>query len=53
MHTIKDCEYCGEDYMFHSLDVENKEICQRCSEKFVVIEDFQSIDRMATMLAYD
>ena len=53
MHTIKDCEYCGEDYMFHSLDVVNREICQKCSEKFVVIEDFQSMDNMATMLVYD
>jgi hypothetical protein len=53
MHTIRDCNYCGKDYMFHRLETEFKEICQECSEKFVVIEDFQSQDNMATMLAYD
>lgn len=54
MHTIRDCNYCGNDYMFHGLDRHlYDEICQNCSEKFVVLEDEQSADNMSTILAYD
>lgn len=54
MHTIKDCNYCGDDYMFHYLDYHLcEEICSVCADKHLVCEDKQSLDSMCTVLAYD
>lgn len=32
-HTIKDCEQCGADYMYHDNEKQYELICQNCYQK--------------------
>lgn len=44
-HTIKDCEQCGADYMYHNSDWQYDKICQKCYENnkelMAIKEDLQ------------
>jgi uncharacterized Zn ribbon protein len=44
-HTIKDCEQCGADYMYHNNESEYEKICQSCYQKnkelMAIREDLQ------------
>ncbi len=31
-HTIKDCEKCGKDYMYHNKDYHYEKICQKVTK---------------------
>lgn len=45
MHTIKDCEHCGKDYIYHSSETQLERICQDCydnnKELMSIREDLQ------------
>lgn len=53
-HTIKDCEICGKDYMYHNNDWMYQHYCQDCSDEHcLVLHDVQSDNNASIVLEFD